>query len=660
MAKFFSGLPANKDPYQVKPLPLHRPPPPLPGCTARRLLMRPQTRREGGDAASFASPPGRTQNAETASVAWNRHKQMSSSLELSGGGESLPARAGWQPPPPPHFALPPSGYGGAVQQPAPQGGWRVGAPAVMRSPAGHVPPPQMPAAPPERLGGWQGGGGGVSGGYLPSTGPGRHSLSPQPVAGRGALHPVNMAIRRKQMGDGAAPSWWGGEDGGAGQGAARGQQPVQWGQQQRRQSQSPQPPPQPPAQKMMPWEAMHGAGQSKHQRAPEELEWWERRASPTTSAANPAAAAAAQPPEPPRPPQPPPAFHPPAPGTGDQGWSTSGGRGWEPSQAAAPTSSGLLDALGGVDYRVSAAVEQGRRAREEYRYEAQRLQQERDAIDQRLRQLLDRQAREQAQFRVKWELDRQDRQEAEQRRQADQRMRRELTERLDDSRFGDSEVSSGLLDPQRLAPPQHSRGRTSRSPPPELPEPAGGSRPRRSVSPAAVAPEADAPGGEREDGGEWDGREVHSPASVGQARGEAATPRAEEADSPSVPAYRQHPDDERPIAAASDGLYAGGGDDAPAEKMATCDICSRKFAASRLERHKEICQRKQTEKPRKPFDPKAKRVSNAEHAKFAAEAEKRDRAYQKKIKKADWREQSRAFREAINMTGAPKGEEEED
>ena len=34
--------------------------------------------------------------------------------------------------------------------------------------------------------------------------------------------------------------------------------------------------------------------------------------------------------------------------------------------------------------------------------------------------------------------------------------------------------------------------------------------------------------------------------------------------------------------------------------------------------------------------------------------------YQKKIKKADWREQSRAFREAINMTGAPKGEEEED
>ena len=65
------------------------------------------------------------------------------------------------------------------------------------------------------------------------------------------------------------------------------------------------------------------------------------------------------------------------------------------------------------------------------------------------------------------------------------------------------------------------------------------------------------------------------------------------------------------------------------------------------------------EKPRKPFDPKTKRISNAEHAKFAAEAASRDRDYQKKIKKADWREQSRAFREAIKMTGTPKTTEED-
>lgn len=77
-----------------------------------------------------------------------------------------------------------------------------------------------------------------------------------------------------------------------------------------------------------------------------------------------------------------------------------------------------------------------------------------------------------------------------------------------------------------------------------------------------------------------------------------------------------------------------------------CPICGRKFAEDRLAKHKTVCEKSKSKK-RKAFDPRKHRIISSEMAQFVAQADKTDKFYQKKARKANWRTKHEEFIAAI-------------
>jgi len=86
-------------------------------------------------------------------------------------------------------------------------------------------------------------------------------------------------------------------------------------------------------------------------------------------------------------------------------------------------------------------------------------------------------------------------------------------------------------------------------------------------------------------------------------------------------------------------------------EMATCEVCSRSFAADRLERHMKICS-KQATKKRKVFGESAERLKFQEKAKSEEEAKKEEE--KKAAKKALWQKQHEQFQNAMKTASAIK------
>jgi hypothetical protein len=66
----------------------------------------------------------------------------------------------------------------------------------------------------------------------------------------------------------------------------------------------------------------------------------------------------------------------------------------------------------------------------------------------------------------------------------------------------------------------------------------------------------------------------------------------------------------------------------------------------RLEKHRKVCEKSKTKK-RKAFDQRKQRIVSSEMAQFVAEADKTDKIYKKKARKANWRTQHQEFIAAI-------------
>ncbi|XP_023334315.1 zinc finger C2HC domain-containing protein 1B isoform X1 [Eurytemora carolleeae] len=80
------------------------------------------------------------------------------------------------------------------------------------------------------------------------------------------------------------------------------------------------------------------------------------------------------------------------------------------------------------------------------------------------------------------------------------------------------------------------------------------------------------------------------------------------------------------------------------ENLVPCDICGRKFAEDRIERHKEICM-KTTTKEREAFDVREQRLDGTEAVNY------KDVEVDTEIKKADWK---KTHRDIINQIKAAK------
>ncbi|XP_023334316.1 zinc finger C2HC domain-containing protein 1B isoform X2 [Eurytemora carolleeae] len=78
--------------------------------------------------------------------------------------------------------------------------------------------------------------------------------------------------------------------------------------------------------------------------------------------------------------------------------------------------------------------------------------------------------------------------------------------------------------------------------------------------------------------------------------------------------------------------------------LVPCDICGRKFAEDRIERHKEICM-KTTTKEREAFDVREQRLDGTEAVNY------KDVEVDTEIKKADWK---KTHRDIINQIKAAK------
>lgn len=94
-------------------------------------------------------------------------------------------------------------------------------------------------------------------------------------------------------------------------------------------------------------------------------------------------------------------------------------------------------------------------------------------------------------------------------------------------------------------------------------------------------------------------------------------------------------------------------DEAPdVNGLLQCSICGRRFAEDRLQKHMSICEKNKSKK-RKVFDLRKQRLVSSEQAQFVANAEKTDKVYQKKAKKANWRAQHENFIAAIRAAKDP-------
>ena len=88
-------------------------------------------------------------------------------------------------------------------------------------------------------------------------------------------------------------------------------------------------------------------------------------------------------------------------------------------------------------------------------------------------------------------------------------------------------------------------------------------------------------------------------------------------------------------------------------KLGQCQVCGRKFALDRLERHESTCMKNASKKPRKMYSASAERLKLQQKA--AAEAE-RERL-EKSKRKSTWQNQHEAFQNALKTAAAiAKGE----
>lgn len=87
-------------------------------------------------------------------------------------------------------------------------------------------------------------------------------------------------------------------------------------------------------------------------------------------------------------------------------------------------------------------------------------------------------------------------------------------------------------------------------------------------------------------------------------------------------------------------------------QLKPCSICGRKFASERLQKHMDVCKKASTSK-RKTFDQSKARLQGTEAAQFAKNADITEKQYSKKLKKANWKAQSEAFRAAMRAAKNP-------
>ncbi|KAL0214510.1 hypothetical protein P9112_006694 [Eukaryota sp. TZLM1-RC] len=84
-------------------------------------------------------------------------------------------------------------------------------------------------------------------------------------------------------------------------------------------------------------------------------------------------------------------------------------------------------------------------------------------------------------------------------------------------------------------------------------------------------------------------------------------------------------------------------DDVPLEPLVQCPVCQRKFAQSRIQKHKNVCKKQASKAPRKAFDPTKQRLPE-EALEVAPSSSKPTK---RKPNKPSWREQRAQLQAAI-------------